>query len=293
MSNENDAVFNLHEDADLFAEAINFTAATTGFAVRLIEKDYFASVLLRHLCRESTDLVFKGGTCLSKVYWDFSRLSEDLDFSVAVPPEATRGQRRSAASPMKQAVSAIPATLQAFRLEETLRGFNVSTQYVSVLSYESQIVEETEKIKLEIGFREPLLLDAVALEARTLLLDPISGEAMVPAFAVHAMAESEAYAEKARAALTRREPAVRDFYDLDYAVQTKHLQPEEDDFVALVRQKLAMPGNEEIDVGEMRREQLIRQLEAQLRPVLRPADFETFDFDRAFAHVVALADRVS
>ena len=31
---------------------------------------------------------------------------------------------------------ALPATLGAFRLEEALRGFNVSTQYVSVLSYE-------------------------------------------------------------------------------------------------------------------------------------------------------------
>ena len=293
MPNENVAGFNVHEDADLFAEAINFTSATTGFAARLIEKDYFASMLLRHLCSGSTDLVFKGGTCLSKVYWDLSRLSEDLDFSVAMPLDATRGQRREAASPMKQVMSAIPATLGAFRLVEALRGFNVSTQYVSVLSYESQIVEEVEKIKVEIGFREPLLLDAVALEARTLLLDPISAEAMVPAFAVWAIAELEAYAEKARAALTRREPAVRDFYDFDYAVQTGYLQPEAADFVALVRQKLAMPGNEGIDVSDTRREQLVRQLEAELRPVLRPADFEAFDFDRAFARVVEFAGRVS
>ena len=70
MSNENGAGFDIHEDPDLFAEAINFTSATTGFAARLIEKDYFASVLLRHLCRGSADLVFKGGTCLSKVYWE-------------------------------------------------------------------------------------------------------------------------------------------------------------------------------------------------------------------------------
>ena len=289
MPNENGAGFNVHEDSALFAEAINFTSATTGFAARLIEKDYFASMLLRHLCSGSADLVFKGGTCLSKVYWGLSRLSEDLDFSVAVPLDATRGQRREAASPMKQAMSAIPS----FRLVDALRGFNVSTQYVSVLSYESQIVEEVEKIKVEIGFREPLLLDAVVLKARTLLLDPIGAEAMVPAFAVCAIAEPEAYAEKARAALTRREPAVRDFYDFDYAVQTGYLQPDATDFVALVRRKLAMPGNEEIDVSDTRREQLVRQLEAELRPVLRPADFEAFDFDRAFARVVEFAGRVS
>ena len=39
-------------------------------------------------------------------------------------------------------------------------------------------------------------------------------------------------------------------------------------------------------------EQLVRQLEAELRPVLRPADFAAFDFDRAFARVVEFAGRV-
>jgi predicted nucleotidyltransferase component of viral defense system len=66
MPNESNASFNIHEDADLFAEAINFTSAMTGFAARLIEEDYFASVLLRYLCGGSADLVFRGGTCLSR-----------------------------------------------------------------------------------------------------------------------------------------------------------------------------------------------------------------------------------
>jgi len=292
MPNENDTGLDVHEDAVLFAEAVNFTSATTGLAARLIEKDYFASVLLRHLCSGSADLVFKGGTCLSKVHWDFSRLSEDLDFSVPVTRDATRGHRRAAASRIKQVISAIPDTLHIFLVEEALRGFNVSSQYVSVLSYQSQIAEEAEKVKVEIGFREPLLLDAVMLEARTLLLDPVSNQAMIPSFAVRAIAETEAYAEKARAALTRREPAVRDFYDFDYAVRTGRLQLGADDFVALVQQKLAMPGNEGIDVSDTRRDQLVRQLGAELRPVLRPADFEAFDFGRAFASVAALAEHV-
>lgn len=36
----------LHEDPSLFREAVNFTAAETGFTSRLVEKDYFCSVLL-------------------------------------------------------------------------------------------------------------------------------------------------------------------------------------------------------------------------------------------------------
>jgi predicted nucleotidyltransferase component of viral defense system len=207
MSSEKATGLDVHQDTVLFAEAVTYTAATTGFAARLIEKDYFASVLLHHLCRECIDLVFKGGTCLSKVHWNFSRLSEDLDFCIPVANGATRGERRAAAAAAKHAVSGMPDALRVFRIEEPLHGFNVSTQYVSVLSYPSQIAQEVERVKVEIGVREPLLLGAALPEARTLLLNPVSGQAMVPAFAVRAIAETEACAEKARAALTRREPA--------------------------------------------------------------------------------------
>lgn len=292
MSDDAGPTAAIHEDPDLFVEAINYTSATTGFAARLIEKDYFASLLLRHLYGRSHNLVFKGGTCLSKVYWDFSRLSEDLDFAVSMPLDATRGQRRAATSSMKQAAATIPSGLRIFRVEEPLRGFNVSTQYLSVLSYQSQIAEEPEKIKLEIGFREPFLMDPGAQDARTLLLDPVSGEGFVSSFTVRAIAEEEAYAEKARAALSRREPAVRDFYDFDYAVQTGRLDPGAGNFVALVQQKLAVPGNDRIALSEERREQLQRQVETELKPVLRPADFEAFDFGRAFSSVAALAGRL-
>jgi hypothetical protein len=168
----------------------------------------------------------------------------------------------------------------------------MSTQYLSLLSYPSQIAEEREKIKLEIAFREPLLMDPKTQETRTLLLDPVSGEGIVSSFTVRAIAEEEAYAEKARAALSRREPAVRDFYDFDYAVQKGRLDPGGGSFVALVQQKLAVPGNDRIALSEERRQQLLRQVETELKPVLRPADFEAFDFDRAFSSVAALAERL-
>jgi len=84
----------VHEDLSLFREAVNFTTAETGFASRLIEKDYFCTVLLACLASEMDDkLVFKGGTCLAKVHADFYRLSEDLDFVIPVPVTSTRSQR--------------------------------------------------------------------------------------------------------------------------------------------------------------------------------------------------------
>ena len=85
-----------HLDTDLFRSAIRFTSAETGFNERLIEKDYYCSVALDDLCSsDAFGLVFKGGTCLSKVHAEFYRLSEDLDFSISTPLTSTRKRAKS------------------------------------------------------------------------------------------------------------------------------------------------------------------------------------------------------
>jgi predicted nucleotidyltransferase component of viral defense system len=67
----------VHEDQALFREAVLFTAGQTGLNATLIEKDYFCSVLLQYLYDQpDTPLIFRGGTCIGKVYADFYRLSE-------------------------------------------------------------------------------------------------------------------------------------------------------------------------------------------------------------------------
>jgi len=68
----------------LFREAIRFTSAETAFSTRLIEKDYFCTLMLSYFST-SAEMVFKGGTCLAKVHAGFYRLSEDLDFAISMP----------------------------------------------------------------------------------------------------------------------------------------------------------------------------------------------------------------
>ena len=83
----------LHEDVAMFREALSFTAARTAFPAALIEKDYFCTVLLAYLGAVAGEHVFKGGTCLAKVYGEFYRLSEDMDFAIPMPPESSRAER--------------------------------------------------------------------------------------------------------------------------------------------------------------------------------------------------------
>lgn len=57
------------------------------------EKDYYAISLLRRVTSINNNIVFKGGTCLSKCYHVIERFSEDIDVSV-IEDHLTQGQRR-------------------------------------------------------------------------------------------------------------------------------------------------------------------------------------------------------
>ena len=283
----------VHEDLSLFREAVNFTTAETAFASRLIEKDYFCTVLLAYLAGAMDDrLVFKGGTCLAKVHADFYRLSEDLDFVIPVPVTSTRSQRSKLAAGVKKAVTLLPERLPSFRLVDPLKGANNSTQYIAVLGYSSLIRRQEETIKFEVGLREPLLTPVVNSPARTIMLDPVSGKPLVLPVSVRCISKTEALAEKFRAALSRREAAIRDFFDIDYAIRRLGLRPRDAAFIRLIRSKLDVPGNDPVDISGDRLKALQQQLESRLKPVLRAKDFSEFDLDRAFRTVAAVAAMV-
>jgi predicted nucleotidyltransferase component of viral defense system len=282
-------IMDAHKDPEMFRAAVNFTAAETRFLPRLIEKDYFCSLLLNHLAVSAGDLVFKGGTCLAKVYTKFYRLSEDLDFVIPTPTTASRAQRRSLASGLKITIGRLAHDVSDFRVIEPLIGANNSTQYIAVFGYTSLISKEEETIKIEVGLREPLLTEVFTGNIQTILLNPISRKPMVPGFSLPCLSINEALAEKLRAALSRREAAIRDFYDIDYAIRKMDLRPLAMDMVNLVRKKLAVSGNDPIDVSESRLAALRQQLDSQLKPVLRTKDLAEFDLERAFKAVAAVA----
>ena len=74
----------LHEDRDLFAELVQATASDIGLPEVYIEKDYWVTKALKHLSESScvNEVVFKGGTSLSKAYRLIDRFSEDIYLAV-------------------------------------------------------------------------------------------------------------------------------------------------------------------------------------------------------------------
>jgi predicted nucleotidyltransferase component of viral defense system len=282
-----------HSDPVLFNEAIAFTAARLGFVPALIEKDYFCSLVLVYLAGALDEtLVFKGGTCLTKVHAGFYRLSEDLDFTMPMPIDARQSDRSRTIKPVKQALQEMHDTLPEFRKEDPLTGANGSRQYVGSLSYESLLQRRRETIKIEISLREPLLQKAVTQNAATILMSPLSQRSLVAPVQLLCIAKSEALAEKCRAAMTRREPAIRDYFDIDYAVQNGEVDPSEASWLRMVREKMTVPGNESVDVSVGRLHALRDQVEPFLKPVLRAQEFQDFDLDRAYGVVATVAAAV-
>ena len=153
---------------------------------------------------------------------------------------------------MKEHLAKLSGRFSCFKVLEPLRGHNNSTQYIGQICYRSLMTGQDESIKVEFSVREPILEPIAHLPARTLLMDPFRRSSVLEPLTVPVLSRREAYAEKIRAALTRRDPAIRDFYDIDYAIRRLDLNPLEATLIELVRKKLAVSGNDPVDVSEAR-----------------------------------------
>lgn len=82
----------LHSNREVFEQTVLRTADATGISASIIEKDYYVTEFLRKLASYQPDIVFKGGTSLSKCYKLIQRFSEDIDLNVEDRP--SEGQRK-------------------------------------------------------------------------------------------------------------------------------------------------------------------------------------------------------
>ncbi len=115
-------------DPDIFREALAYSEADKGFTSTLIEKEYYCSLVLRYFFSHKTPLVFKGGTCFSKVHVDFYRLSEDLDLFIPVTADTTRTQRSANMKPVKSMFEKLPSVVPGVSISGAFKGHNASRQ---------------------------------------------------------------------------------------------------------------------------------------------------------------------
>ena len=69
------------DDKELLRDIIVTVSERTGIDESIVEKDYYVTMILKELVQRNPDVVFKGGTSLSKAYRAIDRFSEDIDIT--------------------------------------------------------------------------------------------------------------------------------------------------------------------------------------------------------------------
>lgn len=261
-------------------------AGRTKFRPAIVEKDYYLTLILNSLNECLSDrIVFKGGTLLNKMYLPMRRLSEDIDFSHdGLEDLKTRAKRSRAIEPIREGMARFLDALGLQIDNPHGEGFNNSTQYIFIAKYYSFVTAKEETIKLEISLRQTPLAGTVENTVSHFFQDPFSGEDLLPRKLIRSLTYDEAVAEKLRAAITRRDVTIRDYYDL-HEIASSGFRFLRKSFVSLFRKKL----DEEGYRGDFRRcfgrmagetEQIRKQVQTDLLPVIRAG--EKFDIDAVF-----------
>lgn len=283
----------IHENKEEFVKSLERAAKKKGFLLPLMEKDYYLTLLLSRAHELSAGLIFKGGTCLNKIYYAYYRLSEDLDFSMTFPQhEATRGQRRKCIQPVKDKIEKFVEQF-GMKIDHTGNpGRNESNQYVYSLVYRSALRPLEAKIKLEIGLRFNPIMPAETRHVQHAFLHPFTGEPLFDGGKIKCLSLNELIAEKLRASAIREKIAPRDFYDLDFVLRngfdlankevTKLFKKklEEDGADTDLDKYRVNLGREDEEVKDMR-----SRIETELFDVLTPDERKNFDLDEALKRI--------
>ena len=84
----------LHDSRDLFRQIVLLASEAMRIDSGIIEKDYYVTMFLKSLVARQPQILFKGGTSLSKCYRLIKRFSEDIDLNLVCEKRPSEGLRR-------------------------------------------------------------------------------------------------------------------------------------------------------------------------------------------------------
>lgn len=124
----------LHNDRELFEQLILRTSESLGIKAEIIEKDYYVTLFLKELVSVSPDIIFKGGTSLSKCYHLIDRFSEDIDLNIETETKPSESRRKHLKSSIVSVIDKLGFTLTNSENVKSRRDYNrYIIDYPSVL----------------------------------------------------------------------------------------------------------------------------------------------------------------
>lgn len=134
----------LHNFKDEFYQVIKKTSEEFGLSELYIEKDYFVSLFLKTLIHMNIEknIVFKGGTSLSKCYDVIDRFSEDIDLTLKhTHNHAAMSQRKKLKNLIKQTINKLNFKLLNEEETRSRRDYNAyNVQYNKFYKGDDSIV---------------------------------------------------------------------------------------------------------------------------------------------------------
>lgn len=245
-----------------------------------LEKDFLLTLILIKFGEKYPDLIFKGGTCLNKVYFPYFRLSEDLDFvlDVDIGKSARKTLLKQYENDFKDNLTLLWLTLRDDRTK-----FDEYKLAMFTFEYHSILDDSLQTIKIDISLKQRLRLPSVKWKIQALFIDEVLEESIFWEHIITCIDLRESLAEKIRAALTRGTPAIRDFFDIWYVRQYSVF-----DFSDMVFRELVHTKLHEVDYMytlDEHYELLKKQIITNLKPVL--SDQHDFDFPGIYDFILA------
>lgn len=158
-----------------------------------IEKDYFQDLLLFNICKKTNLFIFKGGTCLYKIY-NLQRFSEDLDFSLL--------KDCNAEDIIKEAIK----NIEGCKIKEIKK---TKDSLIIKISFNG-IITKYNTLRIDINLRDTILSD---FEIKQYTSDYID----INPFSIRVLSLKEIVAEKVHSLMAREK--ARDLYDLFFLLK--------------------------------------------------------------------------
>ena len=179
----------MDEIKELTPDQFSLIIAEQGFEPELLAKDYYITLLL-YLLKDIGGMYFKGGTALQKTLLGYSRISEDIDFTL----------ERSLDAVKKEIIKKIKNTKLFGRItqDKDVEGF---TRFI--VTYNTGLGKGI--IFIDLNERARLLM-----EPKNKKLNHFYPN--IPSFSFPCLSQKEMVAEKIAAAIGRNKP--RDHYDI-------------------------------------------------------------------------------
>lgn len=178
-------------------------ARKKGFPAGTIEKEYLLTLALEQIAKLDEKFIFKGGTALSKVYLDYYRISEDLDFTYI-------------GDNIKNAIRTVHTLSKNLKLEikddnETSNSYNAAIKFIGPLMHQNNI-------KIDVSMRENLIFEPKSINVKSFYAD-------IEPFPVRVFDFRELLSEKIRALIQRSKP--RDYFDVWFILENNSFDGDE------------------------------------------------------------------